>query len=60
MGLRNAPLTCQCLVNSIFAGIIGNVLLLYLDDLLVVPKDLDSNFQKLNLISNKLVLAGLN
>ncbi len=38
MGLRNAPLTFQRMVNSLFAGVIGNGLFVYLDDLNVFSK----------------------
>ena len=44
MCLRNAPLFCEHLVNSLFAGIIGNGLPVYLDDLIVVSIDLDGHF----------------
>lgn len=59
MGLRNAPLTCQRLVNTLFAGIIGNGLFVYLDDLILVSKNLDSHLAKLEVVLQKLSQAGL-
>ena len=58
-GLRNAPLTFQRLINTIFAGIIGNTVLAYLDDLIIVSKDVDSHFQKLRKVLGTLKKAGL-
>ncbi len=59
MGLRNAPLTFQRIIDTLFAGVIGKGLFVYLDDLIVVSKDLDSHFQKLSLVFQKLTQAGL-
>ncbi len=59
MGLRNAPLTFQRMINSLFAGVVGKGLLLYLDDLIVVSKDLDSHVQQLSLIFQNLTQADL-
>ncbi len=59
MGLRNAPLTFQRVINTLFAGVIGNGLFVYLDDLIVVSKDLDSRLQKLSLVLQNLTQAGL-
>ncbi len=39
VGLRNARLTFQRMVKSLFAGVIGNGLFFYLDDLIVVSKN---------------------
>ncbi len=58
MGLRNAPLTFQRMVNTLFAGVIGNGLFVYLDDLIVVLKDLDCHLKKLSLVFQKLTQAG--
>ncbi len=59
MGLRHAPLTFQRMVNILFAGVIGNGLFVYLDDLIVVSKDVDSHLEKLSLVFQKLTQAGL-
>ncbi len=50
MGLRNAPLTVQRMVNTLFSGVIGKGLFVYFDDLIVVSKDLDSHLQQLSLV----------
>ncbi len=59
MDLRNAPLTFQRMINTLFAVVLGNGLLVYLDDLIVISKDLDSRLQKLSLLFQKLTQAGL-
>ncbi len=59
MGLRNAPLTFQRMINTLFAGAIGNGLFADLDDLIVVSKDLGSHLKKLSLVLQKLTKAGL-
>ena len=59
MGLRNSPLTCQRLINSIFQGLIGDGLFVYLDDLILVSRDLDSHLVKLALVLQKFIDAGL-
>ncbi len=59
MGLRNAPLTFQRMINSLFVGIVGKGLHVYLDDLIALSKDLDSHLQQLSLIFQKLPQAGL-
>ncbi len=59
MGFRNAPLTFQRMVNTLFSGVTGKGLFVYLDDLIVVSKDLDSHLQQLSLVFQKLTQAGL-
>ena len=59
MGLRNSPLTCQRLVNSLFQGLIGKGLFVYMDDLILVSQDLDNHFEKLSLVLQKFTEAGL-
>ncbi len=59
MGLLNAPLTFQRMVNTSFSGVIGKGLFVYLHDLIVVSKDLNSHLQQLSLIFQKLTQAGL-
>ncbi len=44
-------------INTLFASVIGNVLSLYLDDLIVISKDLHSHFEKLSLVFQKLSQA---
>ncbi len=59
VGLRNALLTFQRMINSLFAGVNGKSLYVYLDDLFVVSKDMDSQLQQLSLVFEKLTQAGL-
>ncbi len=59
IGLQNAFLTFQRMVNTLFSGVIGKDLFVYLDDLIVVSKDLDSHLQQLSLVFQKLTQAGL-
>ncbi len=54
MGLRNAPLTFQRIISSLFSGLIGNGMFCYLDDLIIVSKDLESHLHKLDLLFTKL------
>ncbi len=50
MGLRKAPITFQRMVSTLFSGIIGKGFFVYIDDLIVVFKDLNFNFQELSLV----------
>ncbi len=59
VGLQNASLTFQKMVNTLFSGVIGKGLFVYLDDLIVVSIDLDSHLQQLSLVFQKLAQAGL-
>ena len=59
MGLRNSPLTCQRLVNSMFHGLIGKGLFVYMDDLILVSKDTASHLQKLGQVFQKFTQSGL-
>ena len=40
-GLRNAPLCFQRLINEVFKGLLGNTVFAYLDDVVVVSKDIN-------------------
>ncbi len=59
IGLHNAPLIFQRMVNYLFAGVIGNGLFVYLDDFIVVSKDLDGYFCNLDLVFSWLREGGL-
>ncbi len=59
MGLRNAPLIFQRMVNSLFLGPIGNGMFCYLDDLIIVSKDLESHLHKVDIVFTKLEEGGL-
>ncbi len=58
MVLQNAPLTFQRMINTLFADVIGNGLFVYLVDLIVVSKDIDSHFKKISIVFQKLTQAG--
>ncbi len=57
--LRNAPLTFQKMVNAHSSGVTNKGLFVYLDDLIVVFKDLDTHLQQLSLVFQKLTQTGL-
>ncbi len=57
MEFRNTPLTFQRIVNTLFSTVIGKGLFVYLDDLIIVSKDLDSHLQQLSLVFQKLTQA---
>ncbi len=48
-----SSLTCQRLVNGLFQGLIGSGLFIYLDDLILVSRDLEPHFDKLELVLQK-------
>lgn len=58
-GLRNAPLTFQRLVNNLFAGLLGDSVFAYLDDIIVCSKDIPTHLQKLQQVFERLQEAGL-
>ncbi len=58
MGLQNALLTFQRMVNTLFSCVVGEGLFVYFD-LIVVSNDLDSHLQQLSLFFMKLTQAGL-
>ena len=58
-GLKSAPLTFQRMMNSLFSGMIGDSVFVYLDDIIVASKDLDSHFTTLRSVFQRLQEAGL-
>ena len=58
-GLSNAPVTFQRLMNSLFCGLIGKALLVYLDDIIIVSKTLESHLAKLRIVLDRMSSAGL-
>ncbi|XP_069987670.1 retrovirus-related Pol polyprotein from transposon 297 [Penaeus vannamei] len=58
-GFRNSPMTFSHLMSIIMAGMIGNTVFLYLDDLLVVSKNTQEHESKLRKIFQRLTDAGL-
>ena len=59
MGLKNSPICFQILINEVFRGILGNGVFAYLDDLIVVSRDMETHFQRLNDVFARLAHAGL-
>ncbi len=57
--LRNVPLTFQRMVSSLFSGSIRNSMVCYLDDLIIVSKELESDLHKLDLVFTRLEEASL-
>ncbi|KAI5325535.1 hypothetical protein L3X38_034609 [Prunus dulcis] len=49
-GLKNAGATYQRLVNKIFAGYIGNIMEVYVDDMLVKSRTADDHLQNLSIM----------
>ena len=53
-GLTNAPATFQAVMNDIFRPYIGNFVLVYLDDILVVSKSAVEHAEHLRLVLRRL------
>lgn len=49
-GLTNAPATFQCLMNSVFAKYIRKCVLVFMDDILVYSKDLETHQLHLQMV----------
>ncbi|VVA38607.1 PREDICTED: Transposon, partial [Prunus dulcis] len=49
-GLKNAGATYQRLVNKIFAGYIGNIMEVYVDDMLVKSRTAEEHLQNLSIM----------
>ena len=58
-GLCNAPATSQRLMNSVLEPFLGKFCLVYLDDIIVYSKDVESHKQHLAAVLEKLSQAGL-
>ena len=58
-GLRNAPITFQRLMNSIFGDMIGSKVYVYLDDFVIFSKDVDSHLEIICEVLERLTEAGL-
>ena len=62
MGLCNATATFQRLMNMIFStesNELGNLILCYVDDVLVATKTIDQHLDRLAVVFEKLQSAGL-
>ena len=58
-GLCNAPATFQRLMEVVLGDLAFDVLLIYLDDVLVFSSDFDSHCEKLDLVFSRLKEHGL-
>ena len=58
-GLCNAPATFERLMDLVLSGLNYEVLLVYLDDIIIFSKDLNAHFVRLELLFLRLEAAGL-
>ena len=59
MSIRNTPLTFQRMISNLFSGLIGQGLLVYLNNLIIVSHGVDNLLLKLELILDKVAQGGL-
>jgi transposase InsO family protein/predicted aspartyl protease len=59
MGLVNAPSTFQRLMDLVMSGLLFEICLVYLDDIVIFSRTLDEHLQRLETILQRLVAAGL-
>uniref|UniRef100_A0AAG5D8F6 RNA-directed DNA polymerase n=1 Tax=Anopheles atroparvus TaxID=41427 RepID=A0AAG5D8F6_ANOAO len=53
-GLKNAPAAFQRAMNSVLSGLIGNICFVYLDDIIVVGKNLKTHLDNLDTVLQRL------
>ncbi len=58
-GLTNAPAIFQRSMNKVLSGLIGRCCMVYIDDVVVFSKDLESHAEHLRLVLQRLKNAGL-
>lgn len=58
-GLKNAPATFQRVMDTILRGLINNICLVYLDDIIILSTSLQEHMTSLKEIFNRLRDAGL-
>lgn len=54
-GLKNAPATFQSFINSVLRPFLDDFVILYLDDILIFSKDLDSHHEHVRQVLKKLL-----
>ena len=59
MGLRNSPLTFTRLMNSVLAGLMGNSVFCYLDDVIIASKTVHEHLDTLSEVLSRFAKAGL-
>ncbi|KAL7289057.1 hypothetical protein TKK_0017010 [Trichogramma kaykai] len=58
-GLKNAPATFQRLMDTVLKGLQGNILFVYLDDIVLYANSIEEHEQKFNQLANRLRNANL-
>lgn len=58
-GLSNAPATFQRLMDRVMAGLIGEICMVYMDDIIVFSESVEEHIIHLGLVFDRLKLAGL-
>ncbi len=58
-GQKGAPLTFQRTMNNIFGDMLGNSVYTYLDNIIIVSKDMTSHMETLKLVLRRLQEVGL-
>ena len=58
-GLKNAPICFSRLMGQIFGDLVGKNVFVYLDDIIIFDKNVDSHFQTLTEVMKRLTQAGL-
>ena len=58
-GLTNAPSTFQMLMNETLKGLIGKIVLVYLDDILIFSKSVNEHKNHLKMVLNRIKEQGL-
>ncbi|KAL7291593.1 hypothetical protein TKK_0014634 [Trichogramma kaykai] len=58
-GLKNAPATFQRLMDNVLKGLQGNILFVYLDDIVIYANSLEEHDKKFELLANRLRDANL-
>ena len=59
MGLKNSPVVFQLLINEVFRGLLGKGVFAYLDDIVIVSRDMATHFSLLQEAFARLSQAGL-
>ncbi|EZG42860.1 putative Pol polyprotein, partial [Gregarina niphandrodes] len=58
-GVKNSPIVFQRIMDQIFAGIIGNGVSVYIDDIVIYANDLDVLFERLEQVLDRCCAEGL-
>lgn len=58
-GLKNAPATFQCMMDTLLRELLYVEMLVYLDDIIVYAKDLHDHERKATLLFGRLSRGGL-